>query len=140
MNVERMKILAETLRKPKSRLPINFNMNRFMYCWNFDSKKGQSRTKAQPRPGSPKSAAVAKECGTTCCIGGLAVLLFGRTGDEFNYDRAKELLGLDDQQAGKLFYNRDHYVSGERDLSKIRQSDAASAVERMVAQYEAEIE
>lgn len=111
MNIELLTRIAEALEATpdiNARVPhthVGFNMRHF------------------------ETAAPGTECGTTCCIGGLACLFSGLptlVGD------AQDVLGLSARQAHQLFY-------GEQDgtnvveLSEITRQHAARTIRNLIA-------
>lgn len=82
------------------------------------------------------------DCGTTFCIAGLTVFLWGPQGDLVEYPgtpavcpsaAARDLLGLTDGEACMLFYNDLDFVSDVHHLDDITTDEAISALVRMAA-------
>jgi hypothetical protein len=113
MNKERMLKLADEIEKPT--LDIGFNMG------DFHNGSGPKRVGDL-------------HCGTTCCIAGIACLLFGEEGDYVDSENAARLLGLSQDQANKLVYNFDGYIvdKNTKRFTDITRQQAATAIRRMV--------
>lgn len=111
MNVERMLQLADILENDKPVMyrgkPVKFRME----VWDYDTT-----------------------CGTACCIGGFAEILWGEGPlcNEFDPKGAATLLGLDREQASNLFYGGIHEWWGVG-LSEVTPEIAAKGIRRMVA-------
>lgn len=124
MNIERAQQLAEVLENPIPHL--GFNMQ-----W-FTSRNGYQTT----TPIEEILELLTTGCGTACCIGGLACLIFAdreqrQTGASAYL--AMNLLDLSHEEAVKLFYNYRSYVSPAPALKEITREEAAVAVRKMIA-------
>lgn len=111
MNKERMLKLADALER--SRLGVRFNMRSL--CSDGDAVVGDQL-----------------ECGTSCCIAGMACLMFGGRGCAFSGTVARSLLDLNSDQANRLFYNSRLYVSPKEEWRDITKKEAVAAIRRMV--------
>lgn len=116
MNRERMLQLADALEQGP--LPVKFNMKYY----------------AANKLGAPLAWHVGEPIpfGTTCCIGGLACLMFGEPGQLAWGLVAGPLLGLTSDQQERLFENDKLYVSKRANLEKITREEAVAAIRRMV--------
>ena len=100
MNRERLLKLADVIENDS--LPgVEFDMNRF----SGDHEE-------YVRDFSPS-------CGTACCIGGYACLLFGDDDDRFDSHTASRVLDLTSDEAFGLFF-RDYYQTRSEAAAKIR--------------------
>jgi hypothetical protein len=70
-------------------------------------------------------------CGTVCCIGGWACVLFGEEGDMVYGQEAQQLLDLNNDQAKRLFLNYYDWVYPDS-LEQITRAQAVAAIRRMV--------
>ena len=113
MNIERMKKLADAVEHGLSAY-IEFGMRHF--CTNFDL------------------VPLAQDmCRTAACIGGHAVLMFGKPGDLIVEYTARQLLGLSAEESQYLFYNGWPSKRWTRSpFLEITRQEAAMAIRRMV--------
>lgn len=124
MNRERMFELAEEIERPKKLAQVMFDMADFMAGLVRPGSDGIFRVKEERN-----------ECGTAACIGGYACLLWGEPGDPINSVTAERLLDLDEDEAGKLFFNNHEFIrpfdlpfSGDGGITR---AEAAEALRRM---------
>lgn len=116
MNIERMLELADILENDKpvlfQDLPVRFRME----VWDEDLR----------------------QCGTACCIGGFAEILWGSgpISNEFNPKGAATLLGLSREQANNLFYGG-FGKWWNCSLQDVTPKIAAAGIRRMVAEESA---
>lgn len=127
MNVERMLAVAGAIEKDGLRdRNVKFNMGAFLADLDgFD---------ANPQVYWPEMEVTQRyDCGMVACIGGHACLMYGAVGSDINDMRAGIILGLDEQQTGRLFFNEDGYVS-QSEMYEITREEAVAAIRRMVAE------
>lgn len=112
MNVERMLALADIL---ENKLELTFRDEPVEFKMDVWDEKTQ--------------------CGTACCIGGLAEIIWGSgpVVDEFSLAGAATLLGLSRDQSIKLFYGESSFYGYP--LRYVTQETAAAGIRRMVAEY-----
>jgi hypothetical protein len=120
MNIERLEIIAKWLEAgaPHVDGTYGFNMDVFL-LHNRQDYSGEY-------------------CGTAMCIGGAAIQFFSKLASNCrNKDaRARDLLGLADVEAKKLFYpyTLDRHFKNSRDWewSQIKPQDAAKVIRHLI--------
>jgi hypothetical protein len=116
MNIERMLGLADLLDSPKD-LGVKFSMR-----WVVTGPDQVGKTTSD----------------TTVCVGGLAVIMYGDADERIISHRAQELLGLTNDQSGRLFFPWDHDLyeptnhTGLGLYEDITRADAARAIRKTV--------
>jgi len=73
------------------------------------------------------------DCGSVCCVAGMACLLFGEKGTVIDSFYAQTLLGLNNSQYWRLFLNEGDYIAPKL-TSQITRAEAAAAIRRMVSE------
>lgn len=121
MNYDRMLELADALENET--LPVAFNMNYFSAFYTSSGWRNHSQQIGDTI-----------DCGTVCCIAGLASLRFGNRGEWVGRVTARRVLDLSGSQCKRLFYNYNSYISPTGDLSDITRAEAVAAIRRMVAE------
>lgn len=128
MNRDRALLLADEIERPT--LDIGWSMKCF-------SNQPPEVTVAQVRE---------HPCGTVCCIGGMAVILFGEpwmeAGAQGAQGHAARLLDLTPEQQEQLFYNSEGYLNGPEKFYgddsngqwDVTRAEAAAGIRRMVAE------
>lgn len=94
MNTERLTALRNYLENP----PVDYEYGFNMLGWSEDSGP-------RYRDLLNKSAPPEQDCGTVCCIAGLAIALYPDCSKKIKFcDQGAEILGLTHSQARDLFY------------------------------------
>jgi hypothetical protein len=121
MYADRILELANMLDSPQD-LGVQFNMN-----WVIHPVRLVGQT----------------DCGTTVCVAGLACIIYGQPGDHIISSRAADLLGLNRNDAERLFYPYEGldclYEAVNRGVpySDLTRADAAQALRQLI--FEADV-
>ena len=110
MNVERLRAIINELETPT--LPVEFNMS-----------IGSNITRVPIED--------IHLCGTVCCVGGLACLMFGKRGEEITLEYGAELLELTEFESNAIFYNLNPYPYGISALVSISRQKAIQTLRRI---------
>src|SRR5215469_10850108 len=120
LNVQRMNELADAIAGESldsHGIEIGFNMREFCNVTHYVGPALRYHN----------------DCDTLCCIGGWACLLFGESDDTMGTATASRLLGLNEDQANRLFYNERGYICDEPEIcfDEITRDMAVNAIRRM---------
>lgn len=121
MNIERMLEVADLIERDGLRdRGVTFNMS----VWLFHRPHGSHVFYIHDQ----------YDCGTVGCVAGYACIAYGEVGSPVEPVQASAYLGLDDEQAHRLFHNGSFYVSPAAYLTEITKEEAVAAIRRMVAE------